>query len=122
VTLPDGTVLVDAELPEGALAPIADAIEREVDPPYRARAVRRDDGVWAVGATGIEVVEVPEQVDGDSVNLVVQGEERTLLVDEQPGWSDVPTLESYARERHKDFVLQAERLDGNLWAVEVNAL
>jgi hypothetical protein len=122
VTLPDGTVLVDAELPEGALAPIADAIEREVDPPYRARAVRRKDGVWAVGATAIEVVEVPEQVDGDSVNLVVQGDERTLLVDEQPGWSDVPTLENYARERHKDFVLQAERLDGNLWAVEVNAL
>jgi hypothetical protein len=122
VTLPDGTVLVDAQLPEGALAPIADAIEREVDPPYRARAVRREDGVWAVGATAIEVVEVPEQVDGDTVNLVVQGDERTLLVDEHPGWSDIPTLESYARERHKDFVLQAERLDGNLWAVQVNAL
>jgi hypothetical protein len=122
VTLPDGTVLVDAQLPEGALAPIADAIERELDPPYRARAVRREDDVWAVGATAIEVVEAPEEVDGDTVSLVVQGDERTLLIDERPGWSDIPTLEGYARERHRDFVLQAERLDGNLWSVQVNAL
>jgi hypothetical protein len=53
---------------------------------------------------------------------VVQGDERTLLIDERPGWSEVGTLETYARERHTDFVLQAERLDGNLWSVQVNAL
>jgi hypothetical protein len=122
VTLPDGTVLVDAELPEGALAPLADAIERELDAPYRARAIRRDDGLWAVSATSIDVVEAPEEIDGDSVSLAVQGSDRTLLIDERPGWSDVPTLEAYARERHSDFVLQAERLDGNLWSVHVNAL
>jgi hypothetical protein len=122
VTLPDGTVLVDAELPEGALSPIADAIERELGPPYRAHAVRREDGAWAVGATAIEVVEVPERVDGNSVSLVVQGDDRTLLIDGLPGWSDIPTLESHARERHSDFVLEAERLDGDLWSVQVNAL
>lgn len=122
MTLPDGTVLVDAQLPEGALTPIADAIEGELNPPYRAHAVRREDGVWAAGAKTIEVVEVPEQIDGDTVSLVVQGDERTLLIDERPGWSDVGTLETSARERYTDFVLQAERLDGNLWAVQVNAL
>ncbi|HVD25360.1 MAG TPA: hypothetical protein VNB86_05135 [Gaiellaceae bacterium] len=122
MTLPDGTVLVDAELPEGALTPIADAIEGELNPPYRAHAVRREDGVWAVGAKTIEVVEVHEEIDGDTVSLVVQGDERTLLIDERPGWSEVGTLETYARERHTDFVLQAERLDGNLWSVQVNAL
>ncbi len=122
VTLSNGTVLVDDELPEGALTPLADAIERELDPPYRAHAIRRDDGVWGVGAITIEVVEVPEEVAGDAVSLVVKGEERTLLVDEQPAWADVPTLEAYARERHRDFVLHAERLDGTLWSVDVNAL
>jgi hypothetical protein len=35
---------------------------------------------------------------------------------------EMPTLEGYARERHRDFVLHAERLDGNLWSVDVNAL
>jgi hypothetical protein len=121
-TLPDGTVLVDEELPEGALTPLAEAIERELDPPYRAHAVRRDGDAWGVGATAIDVVEVPEEVPGDTVSLVVQGEERTLLVDDRPGWSEVPTLEAHALERHRDFVLYAERLDGSLWSVKVNPL
>jgi hypothetical protein len=122
VTLPDGTVLVDEELPDGALAPLAEAIEQELDPPYNASAIRRSEAVWAVAANRIEVVEVPEEVKGDSVSLAVQGDERTLLVDERPGWGEIPTLESFALERHRDVVLHAERLDGNLWAVKVNPL
>jgi hypothetical protein len=122
VTLPDGTLLVDGEIPEGALSPLADALEHELTPPYKARAIRRDGAIWAVAANRIDVVEVPEEIDGDSVSLVVQGHERTLLVDERPGWVAVPTLESFAYDRHKDFVLHAERLDGSLWSVKVNPL
>ena len=122
VTLPDGTLLVDQELPEGAAAPLAEVIEQELDPPYKASAIRRQDAVWAVAANRINVIETPEEVDGDTVSLIVQGDERTLLVDERPGWVAVPTLESFARERHRDFVLHAERLDGDLWAVKVNPL
>jgi len=122
VALPDGTLLIDDELPEGALAPLHEAVETELRPPYKASAVRRDEGGWAVAANQIEVVEVPEAIDGDTVSLAVQGDERTLLIDERPGWGDVPTLESLAEERHRDFVLHAERLDGNLWSVKVNPL
>src|SRR5215211_5234871 len=67
-------------------------------------------------------LEFPEEIDGDTVDVVVQGDERTLLVDELPTWAEVRTLESFARERQRDFVLHAERLDGELWAVRVNAL
>ena len=122
VALPDGTLLVDDDLPEGALEPLADALAPELDTPYRARAVRRDGDVWGVAANRIEVLRVPEQIDGDTVNLAVQGGERTLLVDERPGWADVPTLEASARGRYSEFVLHAERLDGELWAVDVKAL
>ena len=122
VALPDGTLLIDDELPEGALAPLHEAVETELRPPYKASAVRREEGGWAVAANQIEVVEVPEAIDGDTVSLAVQGDERTLLIDERPGWGDVPTLESFAEERHRDFVLHAERLDGDLWSVKVNAL
>jgi hypothetical protein len=121
-TLPDGTLLVDAEVPEGALSPLADALEQELSPPYSAQAVRREGAVWAVAGNRIDVVEVPEEIEGDTVSLAVQDGERTLLVDERPGWGDVPTLESFAEQRHRDFVLHAERLDGNLWSVKVNAL
>ena len=82
----------------------------------------RDGVVWGVAANRIDVIEVPEEIDGDTVSLAVQGDERTLLVDERPGWIDATTLESFARERHRDFVLHAERLDGDLWSVKVNPL
>jgi hypothetical protein len=122
VALPDGTLLVDDDVPEGALEPLAAALVHELDTPYRARAVRRDGDVWGVAANRIEVLRVPEEIDGDTVNLAVQGGQSTLLVDERPGWGDVPTLEALAHERYNEFVLHAERLDGDLWAVDVKPL
>ncbi|HET6641757.1 MAG TPA: hypothetical protein VFG93_00645 [Gaiellaceae bacterium] len=122
VALPDGTLLVDDDLPEGALEPVAQALGQELEAPYRARAVRREGDVWAVAGNRIEVLQVPEKIDGDTVSLAVQGGERTLLADERPAWRDVPTLEAFARDRYSDFVLHAERLDGDLWAVQVNPL
>ena len=121
-TLPDGTLLVEDDIAEGTLSPLADAIEQSVSAPYRAHAVRGEGEIWGVAANRIDVVEVPEQIEGETVSLAVQGDERTLLVDERPTWSDVPTLEAFALERHREFVLHAERLDGDLWAVKVNAL
>jgi hypothetical protein len=120
--LPDGTLLVDEDLPEGALAPLAEAVEQSLSAPYRAQAVRTEGDVWGVAANPIDVIEASEEIAGDTVSLAVQGAERTLLVDERPVWTDIPTLEAYARERHDDFVLHAERLDGELWWVRVNPL
>jgi hypothetical protein len=120
--LPDGTLLVEDDLPEGALVPVAEVVEQAVAPPYRARAVRRDGDLWAVAANGIDVVQVPEEIPGDTVSLAVQGGERTLLVDERPAWESIPTLEAYGAAVHAEFVLSAERLDGELWAVSVNPL
>jgi hypothetical protein len=120
--LPDGSLIVDADIPDGTAAPLAEAIEQSLAPPYRARAVRGEGELWRVAANRIEVLAVPEEIDGDTVSLVVQGEERTVVVDERPAWLEVPTLEAFAQERYGDFVLEAERLDGDLWAVKVNAL
>jgi hypothetical protein len=122
VALPDRTLLVDDAVPDGALAPLADALEQLLEPPYDARAVRRDGVLWGVAANRIEVVEVPEEVPGDTVSLSVQGGERMLLVDDRPAWESVRTLEEHAAARHAEFVLHAERLDGDLWSVKVNPL
>jgi hypothetical protein len=119
--LPDGTVLVEDEVPDGALSPLADAVEQSLAPPFRAVAVRRDGDLWGVAARRIEVLELPE-VAGDTVSLAVQGGERTLLVDGRPGWESIPTLEAHGAATNADFALAAERLDGDLWAVEVNPL
>ena len=68
-SLPDGTLLVEEEVPNGALNPLADAIEASIPVPYRAEAVRRDDAVWAVGAKRIRVRSFPGH-DGDELELV----------------------------------------------------
>lgn len=120
--LPDGTLLVDDAIQDGTLAPLAEVVEQTLAPPYTARAVRREGALWAVAATRIEVVEIPEDVSGDTISLAVQDGERTLLVDESPAWESIPSLEAYGSARHTEYVLHAERLDGDLWSVKVNPL
>ena len=75
--LPDGTLLVDEDLDEGALTPLAEAVEAHLAAPYRAEAVRRGEGRWAVAARRIEVVRLPEDVQGDEIELTSHdGEDR----------------------------------------------
>jgi hypothetical protein len=121
--LPDGTMLVDGELPDDALRPLAEAVETQLAPPYRAEAVRRDGALWAVAATRIEVVEVPEEIGGDEIELAAQADHHTLLVDGDKVFGSVPTLETLAAGRHGDaWVVRAVRLDGSLWEVRTAAL
>ncbi len=90
--LPDGTLVVEEDVPDGALAPFADAVESALDPPYRAQAVRRAGGVWAVGAKRIRVRAFPGQ-EADELELVEDGH-----------------------------VLIGRRLDGDLFEVDVTPL
>lgn len=76
VALPDGTLLVDDEVPDGAVLPFAEALDGSIEAPYRALAQHQEDGLWTVGAKRIEVRELPgrfgdelEEVDGDEVLL-----------------------------------------------------
>jgi hypothetical protein len=78
VGLEDGSLLVEEG--DGDLTPLADAIEQDIARPYRANAVRRGETQWAIAAHRLRVVELPEP-GGDEVELVVRGEEKTLLVD-----------------------------------------
>ena len=92
VALPDGTLLVDEDVPDGALEPLAEAVEQSVEPPYRAVGVRRGERVWAVAAVRTEVRELSGE-DGDELERVEEG-----------------------------VVLRGRRLDGDLWEVEETPL
>ena len=112
VALPAGDLVVE----DGAddLTPLANALERELAPPYRAEAVRRD-ALWAVAGRRIELIELPG-VAGEELELTTHGAERTLVVDGERGFGSIPALE---RSEH---VVRARRLDGELWELETDPL
>ena len=117
VTLADGTVLVDQEEPDGSVAPLADAIERTLEPPYRAAGVRGDRDVWTAAAEKVAIAELPG-VEGDVVDLSVVGGARELQIEGEPEARELPELDALAAGRG-DVALHAERIDGDTFAVDV---
>jgi hypothetical protein len=93
---------------------LADALSLE--PPYRAEAVRRTEGVWAVAGRRIEVVALPG-FDGNELELSRHGDERSLVVDGERRFGSVPPL-----ERDGDYAIRARRLTGDLWEIEASLL
>jgi hypothetical protein len=117
VALPDGSLVVDEDVPDGTLVPLAAALS--LPAPYHAFGLRQDADVWSVAAKRVQVVEVSEHVEGDEIQLVVTDETRTLVVDDMPSSMSVPSLEAFAAEQFGSFVLRASRLDDLLWEVTV---
>ena len=119
VALADGTLYTDDDLPEDALTPLADSLESLLEAPYHALGRRQDGDVWGVAAMHVNVVEVPEDVAGDTVDLVVNEGERTTRIDDVETKAAIPSLEEFAAEQFGSFVLRATRLDETLWEVAV---
>jgi hypothetical protein len=112
--LADGTLLGD---------PGAEPLVRAVplDPPFSAQAVRKEGALFSVGANTIDVVELPDHVVGDEIELAVRGDERTVTVDGMRSFAAIPELEALGG-RFADFVVRAHRLGGRAWQVDVEAL
>ncbi|MGZ4407448.1 MAG: hypothetical protein ACXVY6_01485 [Gaiellaceae bacterium] len=116
VGLEDGSLLIEEG--DGDLTSLADAIEHEIARPYRATAVRRGETTWAIAAHRLRVIELPEP-GGDEIELVLNGEEKTLVVDGNRSFGTMPELEQLA---DGNAVIRAARLDGTLWEVRVDPL
>jgi hypothetical protein len=121
VALPDGTLVLDEDEPDGALAPLADAVEQTLPPPYRAEAVRKGPETWAVAASRIAVARVPG-LSGDQVELTSTREGRVVRVDGRTTMGSVRELERLGETEGTEYVVLAKRLDGDLWEVEATAL
>jgi len=121
VTLPDGSLLVEngGDIP---LDPLASAVESELRPPYRARAVRQSESLWAIEATRLEVVSLPEAPGGDVLDVTRTDEGTTTSVDGQRIFGTIPALEALGEQQGRDFAVHAERLDGDLWEVRAAPL
>ena len=125
VTLSDGTAVLtqdeDAQQRDGSLAPLQEAVEASVDRPYRVEAVRRGPDLWAVAARRVELVSAPG-LGGEEAELVSTRDGRTLRVDGQPRFGSVPAFELAGEAQGPEYVVHAERVDGDVWEVQVAAL
>ena len=121
IALPDGTILVEEEEGDAALEPLANAVETKIAPPYRAKAVKQTDRIWAISAMQIQVARFEQ--DGDTIELTQTNEGRALRLDGMPSFGSVPELESIGESRAGPaYAVHAERLDADLWEVRVAAL
>ncbi len=77
--------------------------------------MRRSETLWAVGASRIDVVELPG-VGGEHIELSLHGDERTLRVDGEQVFGSIAPLE---RPGH---VVRAHRIAGEAWEVETAPL
>jgi hypothetical protein len=116
VVLEDGSVLVEQALPYGSLEPLCEAIEAKVRRPYRARAVRKSETMWAVSARHIELVELG--ISGDELALTVSRAGRELVVDGRASPEPVPELE-LGSGRPSEFHASGIRVQGNRWELDV---
>jgi hypothetical protein len=121
-TIPSGDVIVGEEAGDADLSPLADAVERRVDPPYRAVAARQDGYLWAVGAKRIEVARIPF-AQGDRLDLSRNGDGSEFRVDAEPSDAAAPPeLEQLGDASGERFYVEAARIDGDLWEVKVTAM
>lgn len=116
VALPDGTLVVEEDERDGAVAALAAAVEASLAAPYRAEAVRRGPAAWGVAASRILVVEAPE-LRGEEAEYVVTRSGWTLHVDGRTTLQRSPSLERSAAGAGPEYVVRATRLDGELWEV-----
>jgi hypothetical protein len=122
VVLEDGTLVVDLDLPDDALSPLADELDERLEPPYHAYAHRREGDVWVAAAIVVDVIEVPEEIDADSVEIVARDGERMTVIGGELTDRRVESLEALAEEDFESYFLEATRIDSALWEVTVNAL
>ena len=81
------------------------------------RGGRTDGDTWTAVAESVGIVEF-RGFGGDEADLSVVDGERTLTVDGEPTTGSVPALDALAEE-HDSVALHAERVDGELFAVDV---
>jgi hypothetical protein len=121
VVLPNGDVIVDDEQQAADHSPFADAVEHQLERPYHAYGRREQDDLWTVTAYRVAVSTFHFDA-GDSIELVSRDGALDLTVDGRPAQAAIPALETAGEAVSDDYVVTAERLDGDLWEIRATAL
>ena len=120
VVVENGDIYMDSHLPDGDVTPLAEAIELQIQPPYRAFGARQEGDLWAIAARGIDLGRF--QAAGDEIELTVRGGEHDLVVDGRKSLASVPELERMGKEECADFFARAVRIEDDLWELTISPL
>jgi len=116
VALADGTLVVDADVPDGSVTPLADALEQELAPPYEAAAARAGSGTWTVAAYAV-LIAAAEPGEGETAELARVGGLVTAKLDDVdvPVVEAPPALVALLDGLEGDAAVTADRLDDTTW-------
>jgi hypothetical protein len=120
VVVEDGDIYMDSHLPDGDVTPLAEVIELQPQLPDRAAGVRQEGDLWAVSAREIELARF--RAVGDQIELTARGGEHELVVDGRKSFGGVPELEQLGKSVSEDFFARAERVEDDLWEIEINPI
>lgn len=115
--LENGSLVILEDVADEAVSPLAEALHRRIQPPYRAAAARTDGDVWCAIAESVELIESPE-IAGDEFELTDFEGRHELRVD---GVLTAPIPEQLLAIVRPDgnSALIGERVADGLYAIKV---
>jgi hypothetical protein len=134
VALGDGVFRHEGRVAPALLERLSAEVERELEPPFAARAVRRTEDEWIVAArmlNNADLLSLPEAVQADSLEVAVSPDgEEVVLVDGEAlaRPADAATADALAelgrrgRDRFQAFVARADKVDDEHWQLTIDPL
>jgi hypothetical protein len=121
VALPERLLIVEEQEGDGDLSVLADAVEKRLQAPYRARALRVDERRFVVVASEIETVELPGLDGEELVVFALPDGQRTAVLDGAGYQLANPEVEAILEES-APCLCRLENIDESVWEVSVDLL
>jgi hypothetical protein len=121
VALPERLLIVEEQEGDSDLSVLADAVEKRLQAPYRARALRVDERRFVVVASEIETVELPGLDGEELVVFALPDGQRTAVLDGASYQLSNPEVEAILEES-APCLLRLENVDESVWEVSVDLL
>jgi hypothetical protein len=121
VALPERVLIVEEQEGDSDLGVLADAVEKRLPAPYRARALRVDERRFVVVAGEIETVELPGLDGEELVVFALPGGQRTAVLDGESHQLASPEVESIL-EDSAPCLLRLENVDETVWEISLELL
>jgi hypothetical protein len=121
VSLPARLLIVEEQDGDGDLGVFADAVEKRLAAPYRARALRVDERRFVVVANEIETIELAGVTGDELVVFALPDGERTAILDGKALALAQPELEPILKESAPCLV-RLENVDESIWELSVDLL